>query len=53
MYRSSNNTCAPADRFTNGYEKILGLLCNRRESFKDDMPILWADPERAGGVIGF
>ena len=53
MYKLSSNTCAPADRFTNGYEKILGLFCNRRESFKDDMTILWTDPKRTRSMVRF
>ena len=43
----------PTDRLADGYEEILGLLGNWRESLQNDMTILWANPKGARSMVGF
>jgi hypothetical protein len=43
----------PADRLADGYEEILCLLGNWRESLQDDMTILGTNPKGARSMVGF
>jgi hypothetical protein len=45
------SVCVPANRLADGYEEILSLVRNRRESLQDDMAVLGANPDGSSRVI--
>jgi hypothetical protein len=50
-YRAKN--CVPANRFTNGYEKILSLLCNWGKGLENNVAIIRTNPQGPRRVVRF
>ena len=43
--------CVPADRLTDRYQEILGLLRNRGEGLQDNLTVLRVDPDESSRVV--